>query len=394
MENIDVKLRKHKFIVFSQDHYNPLNVIRSLGEKGLNPISILYTPKPILINHCRYVSKLHRVSSLEEGYKLLLSEYGNEEYKPFIYCSDDTTESFLDQYYDELKDKFLLYNAGEQGRVTWLQNKDNITTLAGEVGFETPKKEVVDTGVLPTILKYPVITKVLASTMGAWKGDVYICQNENELKEAYEKIKSPKLILQEYVHKKGEFCIEGFAINDGMNIFIPYMADYIRYYNNSYGHYMNMIPFPEGEFKNKILELFKKTKYNGIFEIEFMKGPNDEKYFLEINLRASTWNYAITVCGGNMPYFWAKSTLLGRIPYEEMKLRTDTFKAMVEPDDFFNNVLHNKKVSLVTWIKQLRNTECCYYYNKYDKMPIVSYIIKILQCGISRRIRLLFGFKE
>lgn len=157
---------------------------------------------------------------------------------------------------------------------------------------------------------------------------------------------------------------------------------------------MNMIPFPEGEFKNKILELFKKTKYNGIFEIEFMKGPNDEKYFLEINLRASTWNYAITVCGGNMPYFWAKSTLLGRIPYEEMKLRTDTFKAMVEPDDFFNNVLHNKKVSLVTWIKQLRNTECCYYYNKYDKMPIVSYIIKILQCGISRRIRLLFGFKE
>ena len=91
--------------------------------------------------------------------------------------------------------------------------------LAGEVGFETPKKEVVDTGVLPTILKYPVITKVLASTMGAWKGDVYICQNENELKEAYEKIKSPKLILQEYVHKKGEFCIEGFAINDGMNIF-------------------------------------------------------------------------------------------------------------------------------------------------------------------------------
>lgn len=107
MENIDVKLRKHKFIVFSQDHYNPLNVIRSLGEKGLNPISILYTPKPILINHCRYVSKLHRVSSLEEGYKLLLSEYGNEEYKPFIYCSDDTTESFLDQYYDELKDKFF-----------------------------------------------------------------------------------------------------------------------------------------------------------------------------------------------------------------------------------------------------------------------------------------------
>ena len=373
MKNVDIELKKHKFIVFSQDHYNPLDVIRSLGEKNLNPISILYTPNPCLINNCRYVTKLHHVKSLEEGYKLLLSEYGNEEYKPFVYCSDDTTESFLDQHYDELKDKFYFYNAGEQGRVTWLQNKDNITTLAAEVGLDNPKKEVVDTGVLPKTLKYPIITKVLASTMGAWKGDVYVCNNEKELNEAYKKIKSPKLILQEFVHKKGEFCMEGFAINDGKDIFIPYMADYIRFYNNSYGHFMNMIPFPESEFKNKILELFKKTKFNGIFEIEFMKGPNEEKYFLEINLRASTWNYAITVGGGNMPYFWAKSMLLGRIPYEEMKLRNESFKAMVEPADFLQNVLHNHTVSLVQWIKDVKATECYYYFNKNDIKPFLAF---------------------
>ena len=46
MKNVDIELKKHKFIVFSQDHYNPLDVIRSLGEKNLNPISILYTPNP------------------------------------------------------------------------------------------------------------------------------------------------------------------------------------------------------------------------------------------------------------------------------------------------------------------------------------------------------------
>ena len=91
MKNVDIELKNHKFIVFSQDHYNPLDVIRSLGEKNLNPISILYTPNPCLINNCRYVTKLHHVKSLEEGYKLLLSEYGNEEYKPFVYCSDYTT---------------------------------------------------------------------------------------------------------------------------------------------------------------------------------------------------------------------------------------------------------------------------------------------------------------
>ena len=373
MKDIDVELRKHKFIVFSQDHYNPLDVIRSLGEKNLKPISILYTPDPCLINNCRYVYKLHQVKSLEDGYNLLLSEYGNEEFKPFVYCSDDTTESFLDQHYDELNGKFYFYNAGERGRVTWLQNKDNITTLAAEVGLDNPRKEVVDTGVMPKTLKYPIITKVLASTMGAWKGDVYVCNNDAELEDAYKRIQSPKLILQEFIHKKGEFCMEGFAINDGKDIFIPYMADYIRFYNNSYGHFMNMIPFPEGELKNKILELFKKTRFNGIFEIEFMKGPNGEEYFLEINLRASTWNYAITIGGGNLPYYWAKSMLLGRIPYEEMSLRQEPFKAMVEPVDFLQNVLHNHRVSLVQWIKDVKSTECFYFFNKKDIKPLLAF---------------------
>lgn len=370
---MDNLLCNHKFISFVEDHYNPLNVIRSLGEEGIRPIVILISEQPCLINHCRYVGKLHLVKTREEGYEILLKEYGNEPEKPFIFCSDDKSVSFLDQHYDELKDRFIFYNSGTAGRITWLQNKDNITDLASDVGLEIPKKEVVNTGELPKTLKYPIITKVLASTMGAWKGDVFICNNEEELKEAYKKIKSPKLILQEYIKKKGEFCMEGFSINDGTEVFIPYVADYIRYYYNSYGHFMNMIPFPEGKFKDKILQLFKKTKYNGIFEIEFMKGPNDENYFLEINLRASTWNYAITVGGGNMPYFWAKSMLLGRIPTEEMVLRDKPFKAMVEPTDFILNVLHNHTVSLWQWLKDLKSTECYYYYNKRDKKPFYSF---------------------
>ena len=371
MDLLDKELRERKHIVFCEDHYNPLNVIRSLGEKGLRAFVILKSDNPVMINHSCYPQKLHIVKTYDEGYKILLNEYGNEEKLPFIYCSDDKTMCFLDKHYNDLIDKFYLYNAGQQGRVEWLQNKDNITTLGAEAGLDNPKKEVVNTGVLPTTLKYPVITKVLASTMGAWKGDVYICKDEDELKSAYEKIKSPQLIIQEYVNKVGEFCMEGFSINDGQDIFIPYIADYIRYYNNSYGHYMNMIPFEECELKDKIKELFKLTKYNGIFEIEFMKGPDGKKYFLEINLRASTWNYALTVGGGNLPYFWAKSTLAGRILFEEMQLRDKPFQAIVEPSDFVRNV---KKVGFITWFKQCFSAECHYYYNKKDPKPFYSYV--------------------
>lgn len=373
MENLDVELRKHKFISFVEDHYNPLDVIRSLGEEGINPIVILIGEHPCMINHCKYVGKLHQVKSREEGYDILLYQYGNESEKPFVFCSDDKSISFLDQRYDELKEKFIFYHACEQGRITWLQNKDNITNLGAVAGLYCPKKEIVDTGILPKTLKYPIITKVLASTMGAWKDDVHICQNEQELLDAYKVIKSPKLCLQEYINKKGEFCLEGFSINDGNDVFLPFVEEYIRLYDNSYGHYMNVIPFKDEELKQKIEHLFKLTRYNGIFEIEFMWGPNDEVYFLEINFRASTWNYAPTIGGCNLPFFWAKSMLAGRILYEEMSIRQTIFQAMVDYSDFKQNVL-TRRVPLIQWIKEFRGCECHYQYNSKDPKPFWKFL--------------------
>ena len=384
MDTLDKELRERKHVVFCVDHYNPLDVIRSLGKVGIRPYVILVSENPVLINHSCYPREIRRVNNREEGFKILTSEFGNEKKKPFLYCSDDRTMSFLDSHFNELIDNFYFYNASNQGRITWLQNKDNITNLGTQAGLDVPAKEVVDTGVLPHSLKYPIITKVLASTMGAWKGDVFICKDEEELKEAYTKIKSPKLILQEYIFKKGEFCMEGFAINDGKDVFIPYVADYIRYYGDSYGHYMNMIPFTDEVLKKKILALFKLTRYNGIFEIEFMKGPDGKNYFLEINFRASTWNYAITVGGANLPYFWAKSTLAGRILYEEMNLRADPFTAIVEVDDFRKNVLGSHTVGFFKWWRQCLSADCHYYFDRQDWKPLFYYLKRILMAKLGR----------
>jgi D-aspartate ligase len=318
-----------------------------------------------------------------------MKNYGHEEIRPFIFCCDDTTMSYLDNHYNELINKFVFYNAGEQGRIVWLQNKDNITNLASQVYLGCPKKEIVDRGILPKTLKYPIITKALASTMGAWKMDVFICHDENELIEAYKKILSPKLILQEYIEKVGEFCMEGFSINDGKDVFIPYVFDYIRFYNNSYGHYMKISPFIDEDLKSKILKLLQKTRYNGIFEIEFLKGYGGENYFLEINFRTSTWIYALTVGGGNLPYYWAKSMLLGYIPYDEINLRTEPFNAMAEVADFRGNV---RKIGLYQWIKDLRNTECYYYYNKKDVVPFYYYFVGLFlnkfrrMCSFTKKI--------
>ena len=206
MEAIDKELCQHKFILLVVDHYNPLGLARSLGRMGLEPIVILISEHPVLLNHCKYVKEIHQIASFEEGYEYLIEHYGKEEKKPFVFTGDDKTVAVLDEHYDELKDKFYVYNAGRQGRLHELMNKDVITSMAEEVGFRIPKKEVVNHGELPKTLNYPIITKTIMSILGGWKDDVFICNTQEELKNAYPKIKTPKLMLQEYIHKNNEWC--------------------------------------------------------------------------------------------------------------------------------------------------------------------------------------------
>ena len=363
----------YKFIVFCEDHYNPLGVVRSLGEKNIKPIVILITNngKPILLNHSRYVSVLHEVKTVEEGYKLLLENYSCETHEPFIYTCNDKTTEFLDKHYDELNGKFIFFNGKKTGAITHYMDKDNISKLAEECGCHIPYGEVLQKGELPQKTKYPVITKTIMSTVGGWKNDVHICRNETELKNAYTNIQAQTLLVEEYIEKKNELCLDGFSINEGKDICIPYFTNYIRFYKNSYGHYMTLAPFKDQSVLNQVKEILKKAKFEGIFSVEFLIDKNNDLHFLEVNFRNSTWSYAFTYGGCNMPYLWAKSTLAGRILFEEMQLRDEPFRAIVEPSDFVRNV---KKVGFITWFKQCFSAECHYYYNKKDPKPFYSYV--------------------
>ena len=90
-EFIDIdKLKKHKFIVLCGEHYTPLGVIRSLGEEGINPIVIVIRNKRSKVaSKSKYIAKTHFVNSIKEQYDTLVSCYGNEEMKPFVYPCDD-----------------------------------------------------------------------------------------------------------------------------------------------------------------------------------------------------------------------------------------------------------------------------------------------------------------
>ena len=186
----------HLVIVFALEHYNPLNMIRAFGEQGINPVYISVKRRYEVATKSKYISELHRVDSVKDGFLLLINQYGrlSEETgkKPYILFSDDKSVGYFDLHFEEWKDKFITYNAGRNGRINEFMDKYEIQQCAKRHGFNVLDSYVIKKGD-PVLdgLWYPIITKDISPNLGSWKSDVFICQNKQELVEALEKITCP-----------------------------------------------------------------------------------------------------------------------------------------------------------------------------------------------------------
>ena len=368
------ELEQHKFIVFALDHYNPLGAIRSLGEKGIKPIFIAVKHRAELGSRSKYLSKLHSVNSVEEGYKILLNEYGNETIKPFLITCDDRTTGYLDERYDELKNKFVFFNAGSNGRITNYMDKNNILEIAKKHGLSILETRVLRKGEIPDDLRFPIITKSISPNVGGWKSDVHICRNAQELKEAYTRIESPSVLVQKFIDKKNELCLDGFCANGGNDFFVGIASTYKYLIPGYYSPYMDVFEFDNKYVFNALKNMMTEIGFEGVFSIEFLIDKDDNLWFSEVNFRNSTWSYSSTVVGMPLPYLWALAMKEGKIPDKSYK-HFDKFEAMVEPIDYGKRV-DTKKISLAEWLFDFKRAKCTYYYNELDPKPFDTVIQK------------------
>ena len=144
---------EREFIVLCGEHYNPLGIIRSLGEAGIKPIAIVKKNEFQLTSKSKYIKKLHFVNSIEEGFNLLLETYANEKCPPYVYTADDKTMTHIDQHYDEIRGRAFCFNAGKPGRITFYMNKDNINRIAIKHGLNVLNATVVNKGEIPSGLE-------------------------------------------------------------------------------------------------------------------------------------------------------------------------------------------------------------------------------------------------
>ena len=370
--NILDELRKHIFIVIGEEHYTPLGAIRSLGEEGIYPIAIiLKSDRGRVASLSKYIKKLYLVDSYTDSLAIL-DKYKNEVYKSVVIPCDDIIVDFLDNHYELLKDNFIIDNAaGQTGRIAHFEKKAVLCDLAIRNGVKVAKTWIVKRGDIPKDISYPVITKPGASYEG-WKQDYFVCRNEEELLEAYKKIKGQDLLLQQYIKKKNELCLDGFAINNGRDVYITISSNYTYVLPDYYSMEMIISNFKDIKLQESLNKMFLEIGYNGIFSIEFLVDEDDNRWFLEINFRNSTWSYASTKLGMNLPVLWASGMIMGMLPVDVIKSIPNGYKAMAEIPDFEHRVRRFHMLTFKEWIKEMKSCDCLFYFNKSDVKPYIN----------------------
>ena len=364
-----------EYIVFvSKDHYNPLGIVRTLGEAGIRPIVVVVKSEPQLVSKSRYVKEKYIVNSPEEGIQLIISKYAvSKTDKSYILTGDDVTVMTLDNHYDELKDYFYFYNAGETGRIKKYMNKDILCDLAARNGFNVAKTWKIHPGDIPEDIEYPVITKAINSFGAEWKDIVSICHNKKELLEAHSKIKSEYVILQRLINKVDEVSFDGISINRGKDFIIIQECRQEYAIEGNYSPYWNVSNSHNEDFNRIAAGMLSEIGLEGIFEFEFMVDEDGQLWFLEINFRNTVLGWVTTVAGMPQVILWCDAMKNGSFSGNWYREIPAGFKAMAECFDYDARV----KTGLISkreWMKQYKGAEAKLYKGRDDFAPFFSFM--------------------
>lgn len=367
-------MQKAKVIVIGGNHHNTLGLIRSIGEKGL-PVYLFLEHQESLVTcnlrFSKYITKMYHLKDEEEILTLLKRDFWNECSRLVILCASDASVCLLDEHYDELKDKFLFFNAGKQGRISFFMNKLNTFPLAEKCGFKTIKTwHVKSSDNIPNDIGYPCFSKASNSSIDG-KNGIGISNSEEELRE---KLKcANELLVQEYIEKEYEIDINGFSYNHGENVVINAVCRKIRDYTDRQSQFEvleDMSHYPHVDY-TAIKKVIKAIEYEGLFSVELMC-KNGIYYFLEINLRSDAMNYLYASGGYNYPYLWYLYNS-GNVDIAKITSSQLSKPLYIMQWSDFSDVVH-KRLSLCHWLKDLARTRAFFVLNRRDIKPFMHLI--------------------
>lgn len=387
-QNIAVK-RRIDFIIFGSGNYNSLGVLHTLADAGKDAF-VLCVGKSRdrkhgnIIGHSRFAKHLLEVSDAEEGVKWLIENKSMFPESTIIYPTGDVEEKALDKEFENLKSHYVFPSCSHKGEVSRLMEKSSQIELAASHGLRIIRSQYSNSPVFSfDKVEYPCMAKPLDSTAGT-KGDMRICQNEEELKEALKTGKhTTDFIVQKYINNEADHLFLGVALPDG-EVVIPALVK--KPGVSPTGEYSHAIITTEIDKhlpeKEKVISFVKSLEYTGPFSIEFGL-ENGKNYFFEINLRNDGTSHYPLKAGVNIPLIYYNSI---RGLTQKSTWRPTEYEMIDEVADL-RRVL-NRQLSLSAWIKGFRKAGSYKYYYKKDKRLLLQIVPMFLNRSLSKLIRI------
>lgn len=355
----------NKVVVIGGDHHNTLGVIRGLGERGIPSDLILVTPSRMtFVDASKYVEKCWKIGNDGLIVDLLLKEYKNEEEKPVIICSSDSSSSIIDSNRNRLSPYFFLPGAGEQGHISHLMSKKNMSNLALEVGFQIPKTCYGDNIRIEPEVPLPCIIKPIVSARGS-KTDIHICSKWQDVINYVDAIGRDNVQIQQFIDKDFEYQLIGCSTKS--EVIIPGVSKILRPCKGSNTSFLHYEPLAEGfcEIK-KCKEFVRRTGYRGLFSLEFLRDKQGNDYFMEINFRNDGNAICVTASGMSLPYIWYLDSIGKDYSKESNKLIHPVY---VMPDIAEFKLLVTGQITLGQYIDDFKKTNRFMEYDHRDKKP-------------------------
>lgn len=370
-------------VIITEDHYNALGVIRSLGECGIEIILVLITDGKTYVDSSKFVGKTVKTARTEIDILNALRQVTEEntECKYVLFPLSDFAALILDKNYNSFGNN--VYAPNMSGKMEQYQNKYFSKIKAAECGLTIARDTVLNVEEqLPEWNIYPAILKPLASVEG-FKSDISILNNQHELIECVSSFKTKgyrKALLEEYIHGSDEHMIEvmGYAANGTVKIagIISKIREYpIKKGSTSYAEIV--AEHKDINFEN-IKRYIKNSGFSGLFDMEF-KYSDGKAYFIECNFRNGAPAYALTCKGNNIPVGWLENVL--EISVERKNRITKKNFFMVEQNDLINML--KGEVHIGNWVKDFKNSNKLFFSAK-DLKPAIIYYIKLAQQIIKR----------
>ncbi len=381
-QNID----NNAYIIISQDHYNALGIVRSLGEAKLSVFLIVESGLKSFVSKSKYICKTYYLNSIYS--KIIDIVCGASEHfnKVFLFPLSDKSACFIDENYCNFPTNVVLpHMNGEMAR---FQNKFFLKEYACSMGLNVPRGTVLD------LLNFnfnfawdifPAIIKPLVSVEGK-KTDIRTAYDKDNLFEAiryfidegYE-----RALIEEFINGKDEHMVEVMGYCSNGKPFLSGIISKIREYPffNGSTSYARVVEEHDGIDKTAISKFFENSHFFGLFDMEF-KYANGKCYFIECNFRNGAPSYGLTLYNRNIPIGWINSVCEQQLKCKKHNLFNKKEVFMCEQNDVLNAL--KRHVCFFKWVWQYLTCKKV-FFRFSDVRPCITYYKDFVKNHFSKK---------